>query len=157
MLRCVCCWLNKYKSYLCKYPFWTKIQTPCPASLLFTATVFFLIVFAWPEAFSEVFSSSATPQSSAYSGELSQIAAHLGTGNPLYAGEIAAFEPRTAGLQSGVTAKKPPLLLWAITIPLRATTTLLRHSFLVGLIWGGDTFVFRQIRLGINDHKFCVN
>ncbi len=44
------------------------------------------------------------------------MAAHRRTDSPLQAGEIAGFEYRTAGLQSGVTTKEPPL-------PLRATTT----------------------------------
>ncbi len=43
----------------------------------------------------------------------SKMAAHLRTGSPLYAGEIAGFEPRTAVSQSGVATNEPPLLLKA--------------------------------------------
>ncbi len=54
--------------------------------------------------------SSAAPQRTAYSKVPSQMAAHLRTGSPLYAGEIAGFEPRAAFWQSGVATSEPPLL-----------------------------------------------
>jgi hypothetical protein len=38
-----------------------------------------------------------------------QIAAHLRTGSPLLAGEIAGFELRTAVSQSGVATNEPPV------------------------------------------------
>jgi hypothetical protein len=38
---------------------------------------------------------------------LSQKAAHLRLGSPLWAGEIARFKPGTAGLQSGVITNEP--------------------------------------------------
>jgi hypothetical protein len=46
--------------------------------------------------------SSLTPQRTAYSGVPSQTAAHPRIGSPQLAGELAGFEPGTAGLQSGV-------------------------------------------------------
>ncbi len=61
--------------------------------------------------------SSAAPQRTAYSEVLSQMAAHLRTGSPLQAGEIAGFEPRTAVLQSGVATNEPPLLPFLHKIP----------------------------------------
>jgi hypothetical protein len=51
--------------------------------------------------------SSAAPQRTAYSEVLYQMAAHLKTGSPLKAGEIAGFEPRTAVSQSGVATNEP--------------------------------------------------
>jgi hypothetical protein len=53
---------------------------------------------------------SAPPQRTAYSEVPSQMAAQLRTSSPLYAGEIAAFKPRTAVSPSGVTSNEPPLL-----------------------------------------------
>ncbi len=48
------------------------------------------------------FCSSATTMRTACREVPSQIAAHLKTGSPLKAEEIAGFEPETADLQSGV-------------------------------------------------------
>jgi hypothetical protein len=53
---------------------------------------------------------SSAPQRTAYREVPSQIAAHLRTGSPLWAGEIAGFEPTTAVSQSGVATNEPPLL-----------------------------------------------
>ncbi len=43
---------------------------------------------------------------------LSQKAAHLRTGSPLWAGEIARFKSGTAGLQSGVITNEPLTLFY---------------------------------------------
>ncbi len=71
---------------------------------------FFLHCFWWNRSPYYFTFSSAAPQRTAYSEVPSQMAAHLRTGSPLQAGEIAGFEPRTAVLQSGVATNEPPLL-----------------------------------------------
>ncbi len=79
-------------------------------SILPKKCFFSLIVFGGTEVPIVLIFSSAAPQRSAYSEVPFQMAAHLRTGNPLLAGEIAGFEPRTAVSQSGVTTNEPPLL-----------------------------------------------
>jgi hypothetical protein len=54
--------------------------------------------------------SSAAPQRTTYREVPSQMKAHLRTGSPLRAGEIAGFEPETAVSQSSVATNEPPLL-----------------------------------------------
>jgi hypothetical protein len=71
---------------------------------------FFFNCFWWTGGPFLYLFSSAAPQWTAYSGVPSHMAAHARTGSPLKAGEIAGFEHRTAGLQSGVATNEPPLL-----------------------------------------------
>jgi hypothetical protein len=71
--------------------------------------IFFSLMFLMEQKFLSFIFSSATPQRTAYSEVSSQKAAHLRTGSPLQAGEIAGFEPRTAVLQSRVATNEPPL------------------------------------------------
>jgi hypothetical protein len=68
-----------------------------------------VVLYGLDALFFKVFS-SAVPQRTAYSEVPSQKAARLRTGSPLQAGEIAGFEPGTAGLQPYVTNNEPPLL-----------------------------------------------
>jgi hypothetical protein len=57
--------------------------------------------------------------------------AHLRTDSPLYAGEIAGFEPRTAESQSGVTTNEPTLLPnEAPLLPIGREKTFCDHSHL---------------------------
>ncbi len=65
--------------------------------------------FGGPEALF-VYILLGRPSEDAYSEVPSQVTAHLRTGGPLLAGEIAGYEPRTVSLQSGVTTIEPPLL-----------------------------------------------
>ncbi len=54
--------------------------------------------------------SSAAPQRTAYSEVLSKMAAPIRIGSPLYAGQIAGFEPGITGLQSCAATNEPLLL-----------------------------------------------
>ncbi len=93
--------LLKYEFFL--FTKFRKIQTEL-------SFFFFLNCFWWNRSPYYFTLSSAAPQRTAYSEVPSQMAAHLRTGSPLQAGEIAGFEPRTAVLQSGITSNELPLL-----------------------------------------------
>jgi hypothetical protein len=72
--------------------FMTEVKLLCEVNLLF------LNYFWWTRGSFLYFISSATPQRTAYSEILSQMAAHLTAGSLLQAGEISEFEPVTTCL-----------------------------------------------------------
>ncbi len=71
---------------------------------------FFSLIFFGGTEVPIVFIFSGGPSEGSLQEVPSQMAAHLRTGNALYAGEIAGPEPRTAVSQSGVATNEPPLL-----------------------------------------------
>jgi hypothetical protein len=79
--------------------------------LLSEVNLLFLNYFWWTRGSFSYFISSATPQRTAYSEILSQMAAHLTAGSPLQAGEISEFEPGTTCLQSSLATIEPQLLI----------------------------------------------
>ncbi len=76
-------------------------------------TFFSLIVFAGTQGpIVNILLCRRSEDSRAYKEVPSQMAAHLRTGSPLQAGEMAGFEPTTAVLQYGVATNEPPLLIY---------------------------------------------